>query len=233
MSVEKQLLCACRRAVALASLTVLAGAAPTASAQGGADPSQGVPENAVTRVSDHTYAIIGFPNIGIVTGTRGALVMDTGLGPQMGAVVVREVGKLSKGPVLYLTNTHFHPEHTAGEQAFPPHTILVRPKVQQDEMDRNLPASLERFRQRPLWKTQLEGVSFRRPDIVFEREMTLDLGGMTARLFWLGAAHTLGDELVFVEPDGVLFPGDIVQSKLIPSLPSADSDPANWLKILD
>ena len=220
-----------RRAIALAALTVLAGHGPPASAQ--ESMPQGVPENAMTRVSDHTFAIIGFPNIGIVTGTRGALVMDTGLGVRMGAVVVREVGKLSKGPVLYLTNTHFHPEHTAGEQAFPPHTIIVRPKAQQDEMDRNLPASLERFRQRPLWKAQLEGVSFRRPDIVFEQEMTLDLGGVTARLFWLGAAHTLGDELVYVEPDGVLFSGDIVQSKLIPSLPSADSNPGNWLKILD
>jgi glyoxylase-like metal-dependent hydrolase (beta-lactamase superfamily II) len=76
-------------------------------------------------------------------------------------------------------------------------------------------------------------VSFRRPDIVFDREVTLDLGGVTARLFWLGAAHTLGDEFVYVEPDSVLFSGDIVQSKLIPSLPSKDSNPSNWLRILD
>ena len=159
--------------------------------------------------------------------------MDTGLGERMGAVVVREVEKLAKGSVLYLTNTHFHPEHTAGEKAFPPRTTIVRPKAQQDEMDRNLPASLERFRQRPEWKAQLEGVSFRRPDVVYNDEMTLDLGGVTARLFWLGAAHTLGDEFVYVEPDGVLFSGDIVQSKMIPSLPSTDSNPRNWLRILD
>ena len=222
-----------RRTVVLALLTMLAARGPSANAQGAAGAPQGVPENAVTRVSDHTFAIIGFPNIGIVVGTRGALVIDTGLGTQMGAVVVREVGKLSKGPVLYLTNTHFHPEHTAGEPAFPPGTIIVRPRAQQDEMDRNLPASLERFRQRPQWKGQLEGVSFRRPDVVFDREITLDLGGVTARLFWLGAAHTLGDEFVYVEPDSVLFSGDIVQSKLIPSLPSADSNPGSWLRILD
>jgi glyoxylase-like metal-dependent hydrolase (beta-lactamase superfamily II) len=227
------LMCWCRRAVAVASLTALMGHGPSANAQGAAGTPPGVPENAVTRVSDHTYAIIGFPNIGIVIGTRGALVMDTGLGTKMGAVVVREVEKLSKGPVLYLTNTHYHPEHTAGEQAFPPHTVIVRPKAQQDEMDRSLPASLGRFRQRAEWKAQLEGVSFRRPDIVFDREITLDLGGATARLFWLGAAHTLGDEFVYVEPDGVLFSGDIVQSKLVPSLPSTDSNPANWLRILE
>jgi glyoxylase-like metal-dependent hydrolase (beta-lactamase superfamily II) len=211
----------------------LAARAPGALAQGAAPAPQGVPDNAVTRVSDHTHVIIGFPNIGIVVGTRGALVMDTGLGREMGAVVVREVEKLSKGPALYLTNTHYHPEHTAGEQAFPPRTIIVRPKAQQDEMDRSLPGSLERFRQRTQWKAALEGVSFRRPDILFDKELIVDLGGATARLFWLGAAHTLGDLFVHVEPDGVLFSGDIVQSRLVPSLPSADSNPTNWLRILD
>src|SRR5262245_13635223 len=228
-----QLICRCRRAVVLTWTTAFVCCAAAASAQGAAAAPQGVPENAVTRVSDHTYTIVGFPNIGIVVGTRAALVMDTGLGTQMGAVVVREVGKLSKGPVLYLTNTHCHPEHTAREQAFPPGTIIVRPRAQQDEMDRNLPASLERFRQRPQWKAQLEGVRFRRPDIVFDREISVDLGDVTARLFWLGAAHTLGDEFVYVEPDGVLFSGDIVQSKMVPSLPSTDSSPSNWLRILD
>ena len=38
---------------------------------------QGVPENAVMRVSDHVYAIIGFPNIAYVVGTRAILVVDT------------------------------------------------------------------------------------------------------------------------------------------------------------
>ena len=97
---------------------------------------QGVPENAVTRVSEHVYAIVGFPNIAIVVGSRATLVVDTGMGPRNGAVIVREAQKLAKAPALYLTTTHFHPEHATGEQAFPPQTILIRPVAQQDEMDR-------------------------------------------------------------------------------------------------
>src|SRR6516162_1125865 len=95
-----------RVVIALALLAALVLRDPATNAQGPAAP-QGVPENAITRVSDHAYAIIGFPNIGIVSGTRGALVLDTGLGPKMGAVVVREVEKISKAPVLYLSTTHF------------------------------------------------------------------------------------------------------------------------------
>src|SRR5690348_3186712 len=34
------------------------------------------------KVSDHVSAIMGWPNIGIVVGSRAVLVVDTGLGPR-------------------------------------------------------------------------------------------------------------------------------------------------------
>ena len=43
------------------------------------------------KVSDHVWAIMGWPNIGIVVGTRGVLVVDTGLGPRNGATISRVV----------------------------------------------------------------------------------------------------------------------------------------------
>jgi glyoxylase-like metal-dependent hydrolase (beta-lactamase superfamily II) len=135
---------------------------------------------------------------------------------------------------LYLTTTHFHPEHASGEQAFPPRTVLIRPAAQQEEMNQRGAEFVELFRSRSaLNKELLQDVKFRTPDIVFDREITLDLGGVTARLFWLGAAHTKGDELIFVEPDGALLSGDIVQDKMIPNMPNADGSPKNWLAILD
>jgi glyoxylase-like metal-dependent hydrolase (beta-lactamase superfamily II) len=82
------------------------------------------------RVSDHVYVIMGFPNIGIVVGNRATLVIDTGLGSRNGATVLRVAEKLAKGPALYLTTTHFHPEHASGAQAFPASTVLIRPRVQ-------------------------------------------------------------------------------------------------------
>src|SRR5512141_332288 len=105
-------------------------------ATGSSQAPQGVPENAVTRVSDHVYAIIGFPNIALVVGTRATLAVDTGMGPRNGAIVLREAQRLAKGPTLYLPTTHFHPEHAAGESAFPANTILIRPSAQQEEIER-------------------------------------------------------------------------------------------------
>ena len=195
---------------------------------------QGVPENAVTRVSEHVYVILGFPNVEIVVGSRATLVVDTGMGVRNGAVVVREAEKLALTPNLYLTTTHFHPEHAMGEQAFPARTVLIRPAVQQEEMEKHGAEFIELFSSRSAQnKELLKDVKPRTPDIVFEREVKLDLGGVTARLFWLGAAHTQGDELIFVEPDRALISGDIVQNKLVPGMPNASSNVKNWLAILD
>jgi hypothetical protein len=62
-----------------------------------------LPENSVTHVSDHVYAIQGWTNVGIIVGDRATLVVDTGMGPRNGATVVRDVQKLAKNPKLYLT----------------------------------------------------------------------------------------------------------------------------------
>jgi glyoxylase-like metal-dependent hydrolase (beta-lactamase superfamily II) len=199
-----------------------------------AQSTQGVTENATTKISEHVYAIVGFPNIAIVTGTRGTLVVDTGMGAKNGAVIVREVQKLTKNPQLYLTTTHFHPEHSTGEQAFPPNTVLIRNTAQQEEMDRRGAEYIAMFSSRSAQnKELLKDVKLRTPGILYDRELKLDLGGVTARLFWLGAAHTKGDELIMVEPDSVLIPGDIVQSKMVPNMPNEDASVKGWLAILD
>lgn len=199
-----------------------------------AQQSMMLPENSVTRISEHVYAIVGFPNIGIVVGDRATLVVDTGLGARNGAIVMKQAEKLGKTPILYLTTTHFHPEHAMGEQAFPPRTVIIRPTVQQEEMNKHANEMMDLFRGFSAQsKELLEDVKLRPPDIVFDKELKLDLGGVTARLMWLGPAHTQGDELIFVVEDSVLIPGDIVQDKIVPNMPSADASVKNWLAILD
>jgi glyoxylase-like metal-dependent hydrolase (beta-lactamase superfamily II) len=192
-----------------------------------------VDEKTLTRVSEHVYALVGFPNIGIVVGNRATLVIDMGLGENNGATVMRVVQKLAKGPILYLTTTHYHSEHTTGEQAFPANTVLIRPTVQQEELIERLPGHMARFREMSQQnKELLADVKLRTPDVLFDGEMKLDLGGVTARLFCLGQAHTRGDMLIFVGEDSVLIPGDIVQSKLFPIMPE-ESSMKGWIAVLD
>jgi glyoxylase-like metal-dependent hydrolase (beta-lactamase superfamily II) len=192
-----------------------------------------VSEKTLTRVSEHVWALVGFPNIGIVVGDRATLVIDTGLGERNGATVARVEQKLARGSVLYLTTTHYHSEHTTGEQAFPPNTVLIRPVEQQQELLQRLPGHMARFRQMSEQnKELLADVRMRTPDILFNGGMKLDLGGVTARLFLLGPAHTQGDMLIFVEEDSVLLPGDVVESRLFPIMPE-ESTMKGWIAVLD
>jgi glyoxylase-like metal-dependent hydrolase (beta-lactamase superfamily II) len=200
----------------------------------GQRPSVMLPENAATQVSDHVYVIMGFPNVGIVVGNRATLVVDTGLGPKNGAVVTRQAEKLAKGPNLYLTTTHFHPEHAGGEPGFPARTVLIRPAAQQEEMERRGAQFLDMFRGfSPENRELLADVKLRPPDITFDKELKLDLGGLTVLLLWLGGGHTKGDELIFVEGDQTLLSGDIVEKNMAPSMPNEDSSAKHWLASLD
>jgi glyoxylase-like metal-dependent hydrolase (beta-lactamase superfamily II) len=188
-----------------------------------------------TKVSDHVWAIMGFPNIAIVVGSHATLVVDTGLGPKNGATIARVVAKLAPNNAkLFLTTTHFHPEHAAGEPGFPPGTILIRDAVQQREMEAHGQEMIDRFSTFSAQnKDLLAGVALRPPDVTFDQEATIDLGGVKARLLWFGGAHTKGDELTFIEPDRTLISGDVVQNKVIPNIFGDGGTAASWLAVLD
>ncbi len=215
-------------------LGLLCFMAATAHAQTDADRDKLLGEDTV-KVSDHVWQIVGWPNIGIVVGEKATLVVDTGLGPRNGATVARVAKRLAPDNKLYLTTTHFHPEHAGGVAGFPDGTILIRPKVQQDEMDRHGAEMIHRFEgMNPKWKEWLADAKLRAPDKTFDKDLELDLGGgVKARLLWFGGAHTKGDELTFVEPDKTLISGDVVQNKVVPNIYGDGGTPSSWIAVLN
>ena len=191
-------------------------------------------EGATKQLTPHVWAIYGNPNIGIVIGAKGTLVIDTGLGNRNGAFIVGEVAKLRKGGKLLLTTTHVHAEHSSGQDGFPADTVVIRPKAQQQEMDEIGAGSIETFRSRNDTNRELlAGARAGKSDILFDTEMTVDLGDVTVRLMWFGAAHSNGDMLTLVEGDNVLISGDVVQNKVGFGMSGSRSSLASWLAVLD
>src|SRR6185312_4876896 len=130
-----------------------------------AQSSQPLLGEATTKISEHVWAIMGWPNIGIVVGSNAVLVVDTGLGPKNGETISRVVAKLAPGKKIYLTTTHFHPEHAGGEAGFPAGTTLIRDEVQQQEMEQHGQEMIDMFASRsPQQKELLAGVKPRKPD---------------------------------------------------------------------
>ncbi|MGH8207468.1 MAG: MBL fold metallo-hydrolase [Steroidobacteraceae bacterium] len=194
-----------------------------------------LPENAVGHVSPHVYVIEGFPNIGIIVGDKATLVVDTGVGRRNGALVARAARKLStRGQKLYLTTTHFHPEHASGQNGFPPDTTVIRNQAQQTELEADGARMIALFASRSAqMHGLLQGATVGPADILYQRALDLDLGGVHAQLRYFGAAHTKGDEIIFVPEDSVLLPGDVVQNEISPNISCDSCSPRQWIAVLD
>jgi glyoxylase-like metal-dependent hydrolase (beta-lactamase superfamily II) len=174
------------------------------------------------------------PNVGIIVGDRSTLIVDTGMGISNGRAILNEARKLDADNNLFVVSTHFHPEHAMGEAGFPDDATIVRSQAQQDDIEEFGTDTAERFKTFVTFNADLlEGLEFRDADRIFETEMTLDLGGVQARVFWLGPTHTRGDTMVFVDGDDVLFAGDVVMNQRFVSFNSTYSSLDAWLDSLD
>ncbi|MGH9601482.1 MAG: MBL fold metallo-hydrolase [Terriglobales bacterium] len=199
-----------------------------------------VEEGITQKVEEGVYVIPDrrvnlVPNVGIVVGERGVLVVDTGMGPANAERVLREVRKITSKGILYLTITHFHPEHGMGAQAFPPGTRVVVPRAQRDELEAKGADYIKMFSGfSPQIAELLKPVKLVAPDIVFEHQLELNLGGgMVVRLLHFNPGHTRGDSFVYLPKQRILFGGDVVVNRFFPILPDADASPLGWLKTLD
>jgi len=197
-----------------------------------------VREGATQKVSDHVYVIpddnVGLvPNVGIVAGSSGVFVIDTGMGARNGRTVLNEARKIKDSGTLYLATTHVHPEHDLGAAAFPKETVFIRSEDQEKEIADTGMTTADLFASRsPIAADLLKDAKFRQANITFTDMHLVDLGGVRVRLVAMGANHTRGDTAFLVEPDGVLFAGDIVMAGQ-PAFASPQSSLRHWLQSLD
>jgi glyoxylase-like metal-dependent hydrolase (beta-lactamase superfamily II) len=228
-----------RRAVRAAALALAVLSVPAAAQAPAHAPAPLVKPGTTVKLSPHVYVIPDqhvpmVPNVGIVVGKRATLVIDPGMGRRNGEVVLHEVEKVSRNAELYIVNTHFHPEHTTGDAAFPPTAKVIRAAAQQQDVEELGMEWVQRFSKRsPELAALLEGASFRTPAETFEREKTLDLGGVRVKVLRLGPGHTRGDTVFFVEEDRVLFSGDLAMKQLFPAFATPQSSARTWLASLD
>jgi glyoxylase-like metal-dependent hydrolase (beta-lactamase superfamily II) len=227
------------RKTAMLALWLGLVAAPAALAQESERPARQpdnivLQEGATRRLSPHVFVIYGNPNIAIVVGSKATLVVDTGLGRRNGAFIADEAAKLTRATRLFLTTTHAHPEHSSGQDGFPPDTVVIRPKAQQQDLDENGADGIEGFRSRNATNRELlADARVGKSDILFDDDLTVDLGDATVRLLWFGPAHSNGDTLAFVEPDRVLVSGDVVQNKAGIGLSGSRSTLKSWIAVID
>jgi glyoxylase-like metal-dependent hydrolase (beta-lactamase superfamily II) len=182
-------------------------------------------------IPDNSVPLV--PNVGYIVGDRAVLVIDTGLGPRNGAAVYEVAKRLAGEKPLYLVTTHIHPEHDLGAQSFPDATKLIRSTDQIKDIAESGLKLAEIFAKRSEINAELlKGADFRKADITFEHDYDLDLGGVQVKFTAMGANHTLGDTIIWIESERVLFSGDIAM-RAQPAFASIHSSRRQWLASLD
>lgn len=178
------------------------------------------------------------PNVGVIVGDRAALVVDSGLGPRNGKIVRSIAEELAGDRPLFLTLTHWHPEHGSGAQAFADATIIYNRK-QREESREKAPGYLGMFSQfGEVVAQELADVQLVDPHIVYDGGAELDLGAKTVQLRTWGPGHTREDQGIYLPDEKILFIGDLIECRSFPVLSffpplDAEVDATKWVAVLD
>jgi len=136
------------------------------------------------RLADGVYVDLVSPdsnavgNAGVVLLEEGVLVFDTHFTPEAGRTLSRKIGRLTPLPVRFIVVSHFHPDHTHGNQAFlEAWQILGSTNTRRDMLEKDLP-SLNRSRELAERDIDLKQKAIERLDnAVLRAELTSEIIG--------------------------------------------------------
>jgi cyclase len=179
----------------------------------------------------NVYAAIDKPkspagsNAGFVIGDDGVVVIDTFEDAKAAEQLLTEIQKLTKLPVKFVINTHYHLDHVTGNGVFAQAgaVIIAQKNVRTWIHTQNLKffgASIK-----PEQKAWIAGLVA--PSLVYESSVDIFLGTrkIVVRYF---PGHTGGDSVVSVPDADVVFCGDLFWNKTLPNLIDASTD--KWIE---
>jgi glyoxylase-like metal-dependent hydrolase (beta-lactamase superfamily II) len=163
--------------------------------------------------------------LGAVAGDDGLLVVDSRMSHRRGAELRADLRELA-APVRWLVNTHYHYDHCWGNSAFQGAALWAH-----DRCPATLVGRSEEWRARlvaddPVHADEYREVVVVPPRHLFDDVATIDLGGRTVELRYLGRGHTDCDVVVRVPDAGVLFAGDLLENGAPPYFD--DGFPLDW-----
>ena len=194
------------------------------------------------QVSKHVYYVKGpagtaldnegfISNAGFVVTPAGVVVFDALGTPSLAAMLLKQIRSVTNQPIVKVITSHYHADHIYGLQVFKElGAEIIAPAGANDYL--NAPTAEERLEERRFsldpWvndRTYLVP-----PDVLLADSMQFELGGVTFVITLVGGAHSDGDLTLYIEPDRVLFSGDIIFEGRVAFL--GDANTRHWLDVL-
>lgn len=168
-------------------------------------------------------------NISFIVGSKGVAVIDTGGSLKVGQRLREAVRRMTPLPVLYVINTHVHPDHVFGNAAF----LQDKPVFVGHA---KLPAAMALRKEAYMRSNQkwlgddFAGSELIPPTDLVQDSLELDLGDRKLQLKAYPAAHTNTDITVMDSKTGTLWTGDLL---FVERIPSIDGDIKGWLSAIE
>lgn len=148
-------------------------------------------------------------NISFVVGEKGVAVIDTGGSLKVGQQLRDAIKKVTDKPILYVINTHVHPDHIFGNAAF----VEDKPKfIGHDKLEQAMHTRKEVYDKlnKRFLGDAAKGTDIVAPTLTVKTVETIDLGGRTLKITAHPNAHTNTDMTVQDSKTQTLFAGDFV-----------------------
>ena len=154
------------------------------------------------QLSDNIYVLFGSGgNIGLVVGNENAYLIDDQFAP-LSNKILAHIESLTDKPIKWVLNTHWHGDHTGGNENFAKAGALI---IAHENVRKRMSTKQERSGGRVTEPSPLEAL----PVITFNDKMTLYLdNGHTMHAMHVNDAHTDGDSYYYFPEDNVLHMGD-------------------------
>ena len=189
-------------------------------------------EAKTTKVLENVYTITAGEgvdsNTTFIITKEGVIVIDTRPTPTEAKKVLAEIRKLTALPIVYTINTHYHGDHTFGNQIFKNSKTIIAHKNVRNKLIESGQEHLSLFKTFEL--PGIDEVEITPPNIIYEKEMEIWLGGYRLQLLYHGKGHTDGDTIIYIDQLRTVITGDLVFNKKIPYM--ADSYIDDWIASL-
>ena len=188
----------------------------------------------LVEVGQGAYAAIAKPgdrasvgNAGFIVGSDGVVVVDAFMTAEGAEELLATVRRLTKAPVRWVVNTHYHLDHVGGDAVFVKQgaVILAQENVRAWVRTENLKWRKEI---KPEEKAMLAALPL--PDFTYRDGMRLWPGGREV-VISTPPGHTGGDSVVFLPGADVVFMGDLFWKDTLPNL--IDANTKEWVGTLD
>jgi len=159
-------------------------------------------EISTTPVRNSIYMLQGSGgNIGVLVGDDGALIVDDQYGPLTDKITAA-IAELTDLPVEYVINTHFHYDHSDGNENFGrAGAVIVAHDRSRDRMQIVQIVGAGNRVQEPYDEVGL-------PKLTFLDALRLYYNGNAIDVFYSGDGHTDGDAQVYFRTANVIHTGD-------------------------